>query len=346
MKLLVTGHRGYIGTILVPRLQAAGHHVVGADIDLYRGCDFTPTHADTAPWLGPNDIRDITPEHLTDVDAVIHLAGLSNDPLGNIDPDLTDAINHRATRDLAKAAKAAGVSRFLFSSSCSNYGASGSDDWLNEEARLRPVTPYARSKVDSEAALVKLADETFSPVFLRSATAYGVSPRLRFDLVLNNLVAWAMATGQIRLKSDGSAWRPLVHIVDIAQAFEKALAAPKEAVHAQAFNVGHNADCMRVRDLAENIRAALPETEITFASGAATDTRTYRVDCSKIANIGFTPYWSVEEGIAELRNALLKHPVTPEDFEGPQFARVARLRMCMDTGERAEDLRRTGAPVA
>lgn len=346
MKLLVTGHRGYIGTILVPRLKAAGHRVVGADIDLYRGCDFTPGHADTTPWCGPPDIRDITPEHLADIDAVIHLAGLSNDPLGNIDPSLTDAINRRATLDLAKAAKAAGVSRFLFSSSCSNYGASGSDDWLDEEAPLRPVTPYARSKVDSEADLANLADETFSPVFLRSATAYGVSPRLRFDLVLNNLTAWAMATGQIRLKSDGSAWRPLVHIIDIAQAFERVLAAPREAIHAQAFNVGHNRDCMRVRDLAEKIQAALPETRITFASGAIADTRTYRVDCSKIADIGFAPCWSVEDGIAELRNALSRYPVTPEDFEGPRFARVAHLRMCMDTGRRTQSLRETDMTVA
>jgi len=344
MHVLVTGHRGYIGGLLVPRLQAAGHQVTGADSDLYRGCDFgrhVPPRETRA-----TDIRDITVADLEGFDAVIHLAGLSNDPLGDLDPELTDAINTRATLRLADAARSAGVARFLFSSSCSNYGASATGDWLTEDAPLNPVTPYAVSKVEAEAGLDGLAGDGFSPVFLRSATAYGVSPRIRFDLVVNNLTAWAMATGQVRLKSDGSAWRPLVHVADIAHAFECALTASRDRVHRHAFNVGRNEDCMQIRTLAGKIRDTVPGTEISFASDAGTDRRTYRVDCSKIAGIGFTPRWQVESGIAELRDALRAMLVPVDAFEGPRFGRVAHIRHALANGRLTADLRRTTAAMA
>lgn len=341
MKVLVTGHRGYIGALLTRRLTAASHTVTGWDADFYQSCAFGPDPESPLPPAQDitRDIRDVTAEMLTGFDAVLHLAGLSNDPLGDLDPQLTQAINTDATLRLATAAKAAGIARFVYASSCSNYGASGTDDWLTEEAPLHPVTPYARSKVDSEAALDALADAHFSPVFLRPATAYGVSPRIRFDLVVNNLTAWAMATGQVRLKSDGSAWRPLVHIADIAQAFEKAMIAPRDLVHRQAFNVGRNADCMQIRDLAAQIHLHIPGTEITFAGGASADTRTYRVDCSKIARLGFAPVWSVAKGVEELRTALTASPVPAEDFEGARYGRVAHIRAALSTGRLTSALR-------
>lgn len=338
MRVFVTGHCGYIGRILVPRLQASGYQVSGADPDLYRGCDFG--HQVLPPDTQATDVRDITSTDLEGFDAVIHLAGLSNDPLGDLDPDLTKTINTKATLHLAEAARSAGVSRFLFASSCSNYGASATDDWLTENAPLNPVTPYAVSKVEAEAGLDRIANDDFSPIFLRSATAYGVSPRIRFDLVVNNLTAWAMATGQVRLKSDGHAWRPLVHVGDIAQAFECALTAPRDLVHRQAFNVGRNDDCMQIRTLAEKVHQIIPGTEVSFAPSTEADKRTYRVDCSKIASIGFKPVWQVESGIVELRDALTSTPVGVNAFEGSRFGRVAHIRQALAAGTLNADLRR------
>jgi len=348
MRLLVTGHRGYIGAVLVPRLLKAGHQVTGLDTDLYRACDFGHPAPQGEPVVQnlETDLRDVAGEHLEGIDAVIHLAGLSNDPLGDLDPVLTHEINTGATLRLARAARTAGVKRFLFSSSCSNYGASGTDDWLAEDAPLHPVTPYAVSKVRAEDALDALADTDFSPVFLRSATAYGVSPRIRFDLVVNNLTAWAVATGKVRLKSDGSAWRPLVHIADISRAFECALAAPRDLVHRQAFNVGRNADCMQIRDLADRVRRGVPGAEISFARGAAADQRTYRVECTKIEGIGFKARWTVEAGIAELRAALTETPVPVDAFEGQRFGRVAHIRHLMERGALDARLQRTASAAA
>ncbi|WP_163852352.1 NAD-dependent epimerase/dehydratase family protein, partial [Pseudooceanicola aestuarii] len=248
-------------------------------------------------------------------------------------------INTLATLRLGRLARAAGVARFLFSSSCSNYGAAASDTWLDEDAPLNPVTPYAVSKVEAETGLDALARPDFTPVFLRSATAYGLSPRLRFDLVVNNLTAWAMATGQVRLKSDGSAWRPLVHVEDIAQAFLRALEAPRELVHRRAFNVGRDADCMQIRDLAQKIRDALPGTEVTFATTAAADRRTYRVSCARIAGLGFRPEWDVARGIVQLRDALRRQPVPVQEFEGPRYGRVAHIRALLARHELTGDLR-------
>lgn len=344
MRVFVTGHRGYIGSVLVPMLRAAGHTVTGVDSDLYRGCDFGDGLLPSADL--ELDVRDLTEAHLKGHDAVIHLAGLSNDPLGDIDPELTQDINTDATIRLARLAKAAGVGRFVFSSSCSNYGASGTDDWLTETSPLNPTTPYAVSKVRCEEALDALADADFSPVYLRSSTAYGMSPRIRFDLVANNLTAWAVATGQVRLKSDGSAWRPLVHAEDMSQAFVVALDAPRDLVHRQAFNVGRNEDCMQIRDLAAMIHRAMPEARITFSPERIVDIRTYRVDCSKILSLGYRPAWTVERGIVQLRDAFRRHGVRVEDFEGTRYQRVARILHLLDKDEIDGTLRRKSLAAA
>jgi len=344
MKVLVTGHRGYIGSVMVPLLQSAGHEVFGVDTDLYSRCDFGSPPPDCA-WAR-RDIRDLNEHDLKGYDAVIHLAGLSNDPLGDIDPDLTDEINTRATIQLGKQAKAAGVKRFLFSSSCSNYGAAG-DEWMDENAPLNPVTPYAVSKVVGEEKLDELADAHFSPVYLRSSTAYGVSPRIRFDLVVNNLVAWAVATGQVRLKSDGSAWRPLVHIRDISQAFLCALEADRDLVHRQAFNVGRSDQIFQIRDVAELVNAEVPGSKVTFMPGRIVDTRTYRVDCSKIKNtLGFEGVWTLEKGIRELHEAFRSAHLRTEDFEGPRYMRLAHIRHLLNNGAVDSRLRFSESKVA
>lgn len=345
MRVLVTGHRGYVGAHLVPMLKAHGHEVTGLDSDLFRACDFGAFPVPAADIV--KDVRDVVPGDFEGFDAVVHLAGLSNDPLGDINPDLTHDINTEGTLRVARAAKAAGVERFVFSSSCSNYGAAEGDAWLTEQSALNPVTPYAISKVVCEEELDKLADDHFSPVFLRSATAYGMSPRIRFDLVVNNLTAWAIATGEVRLKSDGSAWRPLVHVGDMAQAFLCALEAPRFLVHRNTFNVGRNEDCLQIRDVAEMISQAIPEAEITFAPGKVADVRTYRVDCAKIKAIGFKPQWTLEKGIAELRDTFRKVGVSVKDFEGARYQRLAHIREQLADGRLGADLRRrSGAEAA
>jgi nucleoside-diphosphate-sugar epimerase len=337
MRVLVTGNLGYIGVILAPLLQRSGHDVVGFDNDLYSDCDFGPA-AETVPTI-IGDIRDVTAHQLEGFDAVIHLAALSNDPLGDIDPDLTNDINYRATVRLARAAKAAGVKRFVFSSSCSNYGAS-QGGWLTEMSPLNPVTPYAVSKLRSEEALDKLADDDFCPIYLRSGTAYGLSSRLRFDLVMNNLTAWAVATGQVHLKSDGTAWRPLVHAGDMAEAFKLMLTADRDQVHRQAFNVGRNEDCMQIRDAATIVAEEVPNAKVTFAEGNSADKRTYRVDCAKIQSVGFTPKWDVRRGVIELRDAFQTYGVAVSEFEGTKFQRVAQIKHLIARGEIDGKLRR------
>lgn len=336
-RVLVTGHRGYIGCRLVPLLEAAGYHVTGIDVDYYRECSFG---SGNVPAQGLTlDIRDLTPSLLEGHEAVIHLAGLSNDPLGDLDPELTHDINMLATIRLAEMAKYAGVQRFVFSSSCSNYGAAG-EDWLNEESPLKPVTPYAISKMQSEEALDKLSDAHFSTTYMRSGTAYGMSPRIRFDLVVNNLTAWAIATGEVRLKSDGSAWRPLVHAEDMAQAFVCAISADRALVDRQAFNVGRNEDCVQVSYVAAKVEAAIPSARIVFSPEKIVDKRTYRVDCSKIASIGFAPRWTLERGIAELRDAFIQSGVNVGDFEGARYQRVAHIRHLIGSGMLTSSLRR------
>lgn len=344
MRVLVTGHRGYIGSVLVPMLLERGHRVTGLDSDLFAECTYYGQLADVPCF--PLDVRDAGPEVMEGHDAVIHLAGLSNDPLGDYDPSLTDDINHRASTHLARLAKAAGVIRFLFASSCSTYGAS-SDEFLDERAEFRPVTPYGQSKVDVEADVLPMADDRFSPTFLRASTAYGMSPRIRFDLVVNNLVAWAYTTGEVMLKSDGSPWRPIVHVEDISRAYIAVLEAPRELIHAKAFNVGATSENYQVREIAELVRDVVPGSKVSFAEGAAPDKRCYRVDCNLIFRTlhGFKPQWTARRGVEQLYAAFVANGLNLEDFEGVRYKRIAHVRKLIDQGALGEDLRRR-SPLA
>jgi len=331
MKVLVTGHLGYIGTVLTPMLLSEGYEVVGLDSDLYRRCTFGDGLIKV-----PNikkDIRDVELDDLKGFNAVCHLAALSNDPLGDLNPELTYEINYKASVRLAKLAKTAGIKRFVFSSSCSCYGAAG-DDMLTEDAPFNPVTPYGKSKVWTERDISALADDNFSPIFLRNATAYGVSPRLRFDLVLNNLVAWAFTTGEIMMKSDGSPWRPIVHIRDIALAFIVVLRAPRHLIHNEAFNVGVTEDNLQIRNISNIVGETVPNCRVAFAEGASPDTRNYRVDCNKLPRTlnDFQPRWNVRKGAKELYEAYKKYGVTLEDFEGPKYQRIGHVRKLLKEG--------------
>jgi nucleoside-diphosphate-sugar epimerase len=344
MNILVTGDQGYIGTVLVPMLLREGHSVAGIDCNWFEESAFSPI-----PLQAPSrkeDIRDLDSSALAGFDAVIHLAALSNDPLGDLNPALTMDINHLASVRLARLAKENGVKRFLFSSSCSTYGAAGPEAVLNEEGALRPVTPYGRSKVLVEQDLLRLADADFSPTFLRNATAYGVSPRLRFDLVLNNLVAWAATTGRIHIKSDGTPWRPLVHVEDICRAFIAALNAPREVVHGQAFNIGASTENYQIRDLAEIVKETVPDCRIEYAKDGGPDKRCYRVDFSKVAKIlpAFQPQWNARKGARQLYDALRQTDLRLEDFEGPKYQRISHLRSLISAG-RLDDCLRWGEPV-
>lgn len=345
MQVLVTGCHGYIGSVLVPMLEAEGHHVLGLDTDLFADCVFGPPPPERPYRL--LDVRDVQRADLEGFEAVVHLAALSNDPLGNLDPSLTREINHEASVRLARLAKDAGVRRFLFSSSCSIYGASG-DGLTTEQAEFNPVTPYGESKVHSDRALARLADERFSPVLLRNATAYGLSPRLRLDLVLNDLVATALVTGRVLIKSDGSPWRPLVHVEDICRAFAAVLTAPREAIHNQAFNVGRTEENYRIADVAEIVRGAVPGSRIEYAPGGGPDKRCYRVDCGKIARglPAFRPRWNVRRGARQLAEGLRDAGLTAADLHGGRFHRLATLQKQIEDGRIGPDLRwRRTAPT-
>ncbi|MGK7910797.1 MAG: NAD-dependent epimerase/dehydratase family protein [Synechococcus sp.] len=334
----MTGHKGYIGTVLVPMLKARGHEVIGYDSDLYRDSTFGEGLVEVPEII--KDIREVETKDLEGVEAVLHLAGLSNDPLGNLNPKLTYEINHKASVRLAELSKKVGVSRFIFSSSCSNYGAGGTS-WLTEQSEFNPVTPYGISKVKVEQDVSQLADDNFSPTFLRNATAYGVSPRLRFDLVLNNLVAWAFTTGRVFIKSDGTPWRPIVHIEDISRAFVAVMEAPREMVHNEAFNVGRNEDNYQVRDIADIVKETVPGCRIEYAEGAEPDTRCYRVDCSYIGKQlkDFQPQWDARKGAKQLYQAYQKVGLTLEEFEGPKYQRIAHIRKLIAEGALDEELR-------
>ncbi|MAF28689.1 MAG: NAD-dependent dehydratase [Croceicoccus sp.] len=343
MKILVTGHLGYIGSVLVPLLQQRGHDLHGLDSDLFGACDFSGAPVEL-PLVG-HDLRDFVArgdavEALRGFDAVIHLAGLSNDPLGDYRPGLTEAINCTASVDLARLAKQAGVSRFLFASSCSNYGASG-NDYITEDAAFNPVTPYGESKAKVERLVGPMADENFSPTFLRASTAYGLSPRIRFDLVVNNLTAWAFTTGEVHLKSDGTAWRPIVHVEDIAAAYVAIVEAPREAVHGAAFNIGMTDENYRIRDIAEIVHRMVPGSTLGFAAGAEADKRNYRVDCDLIRRVlpSYRPRWTCRLGVEQLLEAYAAFGLKLAEFEGERYNRIAHMKHRLANGTVDADFR-------
>ena len=337
MKVLVTGHHGYIGSVLAPLFRSAGHAVVGLDTFYFEGCGF----ADDPPGVPEirKDLRDVTAKDVEGFEAVVHLGALSNDPLGDLDARLTHAINEAASVRLAGTAKEAGVERFLFSSSCSLYGVAG-DNFLSEEAPFHPITPYGRSKIGVERGVSKLADDRFSPTYLRNATAYGVSARLRADVVVNNLVGHAFLDGEVLIKSDGTPWRPLVHVEDIARAFLAVLNAPREVVHDQAFNVGRTEENFRVREVARMVTEVVPGCRVTYAEDGGPDPRCYRVDCEKLRRLvpEYEPRWTVRRGIEELYEAYRTHGLTRDDF-GARYVRLARIRELLASRELDSDLR-------
>lgn len=331
MRVLVTGHNGYIGCVMVEVLRAAGHSIVGADTHFFADCgNDIDDHCGSVPIR--KDIRDLTAADLSGVEAVVHLAALCNDPLGDLNPHWTVDINHHASRRLAELAREAGVTRFLYASSCSMYGKAG-QEMVDENAPLHPLTPYAISKVRAEEEISKLADKHFSPVFMRNATAYGVSSRLRADVVLNNLVCWAHTTGKIRVMSDGTPWRPIVHIRDIARAFATALTAPRDLVHNEAFNVGSNEENYQVRELANIVRETVPGCVVEYAAGGGPDPRSYRVSFAKFQRSfpDFNPEWNARRGAREVYEAIRAANLTLDDFQGRRYIRLNQLKHLLDS---------------
>jgi nucleoside-diphosphate-sugar epimerase len=342
MRVLITGHNGYIGSVLTPMVRAAGHEVVGLDTFLFEGGTFGPDRPQ--PEGLRMDLRDVQVADLCGFDAVMHLAALSNDPLSDVNPQCTYDINHIGSVRLAQVAKEAGVKRLIFASSCSLYGLAG-DEMLTEEAAFNPITPYGVTKVLFERDVAQLADDDFSPTFLRNSTAYGVSPRLRADVVVNNLVAVAFTTGEVLIQSDGTPWRPLVHIEDIASAFIAVLHAPRELVHNEAFNVGQSEENYRVRDLGALVEQVIPGSKVKYAEGGGPDPRCYRVDCEKIKRTlpEYKPQWNVRRGMEQLRDAFERNGLTREELMSDRYFRIKRIRALQSQGLLDASLRWTSA---
>jgi nucleoside-diphosphate-sugar epimerase len=329
MKVFVTGHRGYIGSHLVELLKEAGHEVTGCDLGLFDGCAWEPVVAPDRELI--QDVRTLEARDLDGHDAVMHLAAISNDPMGDLDPAITFGINRDASVRIAKLAKQAGVGRYLFAGSCSVYGQADKPD-LAEDDALNPLTAYAKSKIETEEAVRPLADDGFTPVFLRNSTAYGHSPMLRIDLVVNNLLACAHATGEVRIMSDGSPWRPLIHCRDIARAFVALAEAPKELVSGRAINIGANSENVQVKDVGDLVRELVPNADVVFTGEVGADPRSYKVNFDLLYQLlpDFRLQYSLATGMEELNRKLVEHRFSLADFQGSQFVRLRTLQGRLD----------------